>query len=127
MARRDGLQYGDDDAQEHLEDWKQGERRLQPAEEEKKAERQPRPHEVKRAARLVGVTFPSPAWKSWIRAKAAELGDKDRLSDLLVYCLSYAFAAIESSDLTAPDLERIRSHYRASETLDLFWKPPNEI
>jgi len=81
------------------------------------------PHEEKRSARLVGVTFPSSAWKSYLADKATELGDAKRQSDLIVYLLSYAIAALESGELEAPDLGEIPGHRRAGEALDLFWEP----
>jgi len=116
------LEQGDTDPGVTVQGWQEAEpKRLIPAAPERKTTKHP--HEEKRAARLVGVTFPSSAWKQYLASKAAELGDAKRQSDLIVYLLSYAIAALEAGDLQAPDLAQIAGHQRAGEALDLFWEP----
>jgi len=116
------LQQGDTDPSATVQGWQEEQpKRLVPAAPERKTKR--RPHEEKRSARLIGVTFPSSAWKGYIADKAAELGDEKRQSDLIVYCLSYAFAALETGELQVPDLASVPAHQRVGEALDLFWEP----
>lgn len=120
---RDALHQAGESPEDTVSTWNKGQvRRLEtPAQTDRKTKR--RPHEAKRSARLVAITFPSPEWKDYIKAKAAELGDEKRQSDLLVYCLSYAFAALESGELEPPDLGTIKGHQRAGEAFDLPFEP----
>lgn len=80
-----------------------------------------RPHETKRKARQMSVTFRTPEWKEAVQEKANEWGL--RPSDLLTYCLSYTMAAVESGKLEPPKGKGSRFYHRAGEFLDLPWEP----
>ena len=116
---RDPLKQGGEKPEETVQAWQADEPRRLAPESARKTKRRPR--EEKRSARFMGLTLPTPAWKLYIADKARELGI--RPSDLVVYCLSYAFAALESGDLTRPDGAEIEGHHRAGETLNLPWRP----
>ena len=120
MGSRNPLEQNGARPEDTVTRWQQAEpERLEP---EAARKTKLRPHESKRSARFVGITFPGPEWKDYITRKATELGDM-RPSDLVVYCLSYAFEALESGDLPRPDASGVRVHHRAGEGLDLPWRP----
>ena len=79
------------------------------------------PHETGRKARQMSFTLPSAEWKTTLQDKANEWGL--RPSDILVYCLAYTMAAIESGEIQPPKGDGRRSRHRAGESLDLPWKP----
>lgn len=90
-------------------------------EPEPEPERKPTPHELRRKARQMSVTFPTPEWKQAI-AKQVERWHM-RPSDFLIYCVSYTMRAIKDGQAKKPagDVDPFR--HRAGEMLDLPWKP----
>jgi hypothetical protein len=90
-------------------------------EPEPEPERKATPHEKKRKARQMSLTFPSPEWKQAIKEQADKWNM--RPSDLLVYCVSYTMQAIEDGEVRRPDGRVGRFYHRAGEALDLPWEP----
>ena len=119
MGSRNPLEQDGARPEETVDRWQKEEPKV--LEQESTRETKLRPHERDRAARFMGITFPEAEWKDYIKRKAAELDM--RPSDLVVYCLSYAFEALESGDLPRPDASGVRVHHRAGEGLDLPWRP----
>jgi len=94
-----------------------------PKQEEPKRKTPVYPHERKRRARQMSVTFPGPEWGDAIRDQAAAWGM--RPSDFVTWAVSQAMAAIESGDVERPQ-GRPEQHgipLRAGGTYDLPWEP----
>jgi len=123
MPARDAFEQEQQTAKGVVERWHKEQAVPLPPEKTRQTRRWP--HEEGRAGRQTSVTFPTPAWREYIGRKAAALGI--RPSDLLVYCLAYAFAALESGELLDPDTSRFQRHHRAGKTLNLSWEPPDEF
>lgn len=79
------------------------------------------PHEESRAARFIGVTFPSSAWRRAIEVAADAWGL--RVSDFITYCVAYTMAAIQEGRVQRPRNGQVQFHHRTGENVNLPWTP----
>lgn len=79
------------------------------------------PHERKRKARQMSLTFPGPEWKTAI---AEQAGRWDmRPSDFVIFAIAHTMQAIEAGEAERPEGEIDTFRHRAGEGLTLPWEP----
>lgn len=89
--------------------------------EPEEPEREPSPHEQRRARRQMSLTLPSPEWKPAIAEQAREW--HVRPSDFVTWCIAYAMRDIEAGRVPRPAGCVDQFRHRTGEPLELPWEP----